>query len=261
VRHIRPLLGNRTYTVRRGIIKGLRRRGGLGFIPFGAISKEEAFLSGLDLSGQTIYDVGGWEGVYALFFAMKTGAGGRVVTFEPNPANFAILQHNLRLNGFDHVQALPIALGASSQPAILVANSAETGTGSIYTGDRPRPYARSGAQAIQVEMDTLDHVIAQRGLPSPDLVKIDVEGMEGDVLAGMSQTLSRWRPRLHIEVHRIGAADASARQAEQLIRWLIARRYALWHVELGIEVDESRAGDCVGHHIFCRPEYTPATSE
>src|SRR5688572_5752212 len=76
------------YTVRSGVAKGLKRRGGFGFIPRD-ISREEAFLAAMDFRGKTVFDIGAYEGIYTLFFARAVGAKGRVVTFEPNPVNHA----------------------------------------------------------------------------------------------------------------------------------------------------------------------------
>ena len=110
---LQPLLANNVYTVRHGLAKGLKRRGGLGFVPYaGKQPREEAFLETLDLQNKTVFDVGGYEGVFTLFFARRIGAGGRLVTFEPNPQNFAKILANVRLNGFCHVDVRQLAIGA-----------------------------------------------------------------------------------------------------------------------------------------------------
>jgi hypothetical protein len=52
------LVKNCIYTSRSGLTKGLKRKGGLGFIPRQP-SLEEKFLLDLDINGQTTYDIGG----------------------------------------------------------------------------------------------------------------------------------------------------------------------------------------------------------
>ena len=52
------LVKNYIYTSKSGLVKGLKRKGGLGFIPR-PLTREEKFLMNLDLNGQTIYDIGG----------------------------------------------------------------------------------------------------------------------------------------------------------------------------------------------------------
>jgi hypothetical protein len=73
---IRPLTNLFTYTTRSGIAAGLRRKGGLGFLPR-SVSDEELFYQSLTLSGKTVYDVGSYEGIFSLFAARAVGEGGR----------------------------------------------------------------------------------------------------------------------------------------------------------------------------------------
>jgi len=96
-----PLFKNYTYTIRRGLAKGLKKKGGLSFIPGSNIlSKEDAFLQELDLKGKIIYDIGAFEGTFTLFFSRSTGSQGRVITFEANPLNYQIVIENVNLNRF-----------------------------------------------------------------------------------------------------------------------------------------------------------------
>ena len=108
------LVKNHIYTVRFGLAKGLKRKGGLGFIPLPQImplTQEEKFLMNLDLSGQTIYDIGGAAGLFTLFFGRAVGEKGKVVTFEPNPELYNKIIENVKLNKFNHVEVRQIALG------------------------------------------------------------------------------------------------------------------------------------------------------
>src|SRR5947209_6114855 len=79
------LFDNATYTVRHGLLKGMRRKGGLGWLPAkfspGVRTAEQKFWSGLNLAGMTVYDVGAFHGLLTLFFASQAKT---VVCFEPN---------------------------------------------------------------------------------------------------------------------------------------------------------------------------------
>ena len=84
------LFQNITYTVRHGLIQGMKRKGGLGFLPAAILPKshtsaEEEFLRGLDIAGKVVYDIGAFQGMMTLFFARKAAA---VIAFEPHPVNF-----------------------------------------------------------------------------------------------------------------------------------------------------------------------------
>ncbi len=48
---------------------------------------------------------------------------------------------------------------------------------------------------------SLDYLIFERGLPPPDLLKVDIEGMEYNFLRGAEEVVKRYLPRLIIETH------------------------------------------------------------
>ena len=70
-----------TYTVHHGLLKGMKRKGGLGWAPKmfspGIETAEHRFWSGLDLSGMTVYDIGAFHGLLTLFFASRASEIGR----------------------------------------------------------------------------------------------------------------------------------------------------------------------------------------
>jgi FkbM family methyltransferase len=248
---LQPLVADRVYTVRHGLARGLRRRGGLGFVPhWGTPTPEERFFEHLSLDGQTVYDVGGYEGVITLFFARRVGPRGRVITFEPNPRNVRRIEENVRLNGFEHVSVRPMALGASPGRATLVFPTDETARGSLESHISADIRREKNVLTIDVDVDTLDREIA-RGLPIPDFVKLDVEGVERDVLEGMRTLIATRRPRLYIEIH---GADATRKldNVTSVARCLWAAGYAVHHVESGTRVvnpdDLPRA---IRGHLYC----------
>ncbi|MGE0451818.1 MAG: FkbM family methyltransferase [Vicinamibacterales bacterium] len=248
---LQPFVEDRVYTVRNGLARGLRRRGGLGFVPtFGSPSAEEAFIGRLALEGLTVFDVGGYEGIFTLFFARRVGAAGRVVTFEPNPRSHARIVENVRLNGFTNVQVRPIAIGSRPGTVALTFPADETARGSIEPAIASEIRKEKQVRTVDVQIDTLDGQIAA-GLPEPDFVKIDVEGLERDVLAGMSGVIARRRPQLYIELH---GADA-ARKLENVTavaELLWDRGYRLHHVESDRELStrEQLTGAIRGH-LYC----------
>jgi hypothetical protein len=98
------LFGNFTYTIRHGLAAGMRRKGGLGFVPLKVSETPKTqFLRRLPLEGAVVYDVGAFEGVLTLYFASRAR---HVVAFEPNPRNYARCVHNVRLNGLTNVQVM-----------------------------------------------------------------------------------------------------------------------------------------------------------
>jgi FkbM family methyltransferase len=248
---LQPLVADRVYTVRHGLARGLKRRGGLGFVPqWGALPLEETFLQKLDLDGDTVYDVGGYQGVFTLFFARAVGPSGRVVTFEPNPINVATIRENVALNAFANVEVHQLALGAARGSGTLVFPSDETARGSLEADIQDQIRTEPQARAIAVEIDSLDHQL-ELGLQPPSFVKLDVEGLERAVLEGMAMTLAEHHPRLYIEIH--GADAARKREnATQVIEYLWARGYRIHHVENDLDIERSDdIARALEGHIYC----------
>ena len=94
------LFDNVTYTVNHGILKGMRRRGGLGWVPqwiaASAETKEHEFFRSLDLKGKVVFDVGAFIGLFTMLASAKQAA--RVICYEPMDRNRRRLLENLKLN-------------------------------------------------------------------------------------------------------------------------------------------------------------------
>lgn len=251
VRILQSFFAGHTYTVRNGLAKGLNRRGGLGFIPqIRSMSSEEIFLLGLDFNGRTVYDVGGYEGIYTIFFARAIGENGKVITYEPNPTNQDRIRMNVSLNEFNNVCLRPIGLGRVYQTEKLAYLPASPGTGSIDSKIKSKLLRESTAKLIEVEIDSLDNEIFFRHLPKPDFIKIDVEGLEVDVILGMKETLKKYKPALFIEIH--GIDEHSKREnAYSLVKILTEYKYVFHHVESDKNITLENTFDAIKGHIYC----------
>lgn len=176
-----------TYRARHGLSRGYRRRGGLGWLPQ-ALSREtteERFLRTIEIEGKVVYDVGAFHGLLTLFFS---GRASHVVAFEPNPQNRNRLMENIRLNRLANVCIAPIALSSSSGKGTMIWNDLTPGAATIRVGGGDIP------------ISTIDEQVAL-GLPVPDFIKIDTEGLEADVLRGASATIASRHPQIILEVH------------------------------------------------------------
>lgn len=135
-----------------------------------------------------ILDVGANIGSHAVFFATRMQAA-RVVVVEPNPLALAPLVATIALNRLGDVidtSVLGIGLGRVSRGDLGMRRHDRN-----LGATRMRP----GAGTLQVHPG--DELFQDERF---DLIKIDVEGMEMDVLAGLSHTIERSRPVIHIEV-------------------------------------------------------------
>lgn len=257
----RPLNQPRVYTARHGLGRGFRQIGGIGLLLPDALvasqrattftSREESFLRSLDLRGKTVYDVGAFEGIFALFFAREVGASGNVFAFEPRREAFDRIQDHLRLNHVRNVTARNVAVGETPGELTLVSARGLPARTSGHRGiQQELATSHEIVETLTVPVISLDDEISSASLPEPDFVKVDVEGMELEVLKGMRGTVERCRPRLYVEMH---GEDAEGRRlnASQVVALLDEYGYSLRHVETGQPVDPSASALAATGHIYC----------
>ena len=249
----RNLFEHYSYTVRHGLLRGLKRKGGLGWVPE-VFSKsietpEIEFWRKLPLDGLTVYDVGSFEGLLALFFASRAK---QVICYEPNSRNHGCLTDNIALNGFTNVRVRKTGVGEAPQEIRLVWNPAMPGGASAEAATATHLQDTvSGAQAETIPITTLDKDVEEHGLPAPDFIKIDIEGWELQALRGARQLLSRYRPALFLEMHGETMAEKKRKVAD-IVRFLEENGYAeIEHVESGQRVTAANSQIAVEGHLYC----------
>lgn len=149
--------------------------------------------------GMTVIDVGANCGLYSLIAARRVGPAGRVVAIEASPREAARVRDNFELNGFTHATVISAAAAeAAGRAALRVASWPHSGQNTL--GDFIYPgVASEGTQ--EVDVTSVDKVVAELDLTRVDVLKIDAEGADARVLRGASQTLERFRPSLLIEIN------------------------------------------------------------
>jgi FkbM family methyltransferase len=173
----------------------------------------EAFRAALT-PGAVAVDVGANIGALTVPMAQFVGPSGVVIAFEPQRVLFQLLCANLALNGLLNVQAHQAAVGAVpgivEMPAFDYARSGNFGgvmlAGHIRTSDGGTTEALRESQPAPVLAAPIERVpvrpLDELELPRVDILKIDVEGMELDVIAGADATIRRCRPVLMVENDR-----------------------------------------------------------
>ncbi|MGH9480159.1 MAG: FkbM family methyltransferase [Terriglobales bacterium] len=209
-----------------------------------SMSAEERLLLQLNLRRKVAYDIGAHTGAYALFFSRRVGAGGRVIAFEPQPDNFATLTRNLEANAIRNVLPLRLALGNQRGRRTIFMLPGMPTTASL-ADDARTPLRR---QAGETQVERLDELVAAAALPCPDFIKIDVEGMELDVLCGAEQTLARSRPQILVEIHGCGRRQKAERM-RAVATLLLGLGYQLCHVESGRAIT-GHPGRLAAGHVF-----------
>jgi FkbM family methyltransferase len=170
-------------------------------------------------AGDVYWDIGGNIGVYALYAARLPGV--RVVAFEPSPLNYFALCRNIEINQLsESVSAFCIAFCDKTQLEYLNMSSFEIGSAMSsfgetkdFTGEDFVPVVRQGALGLSI-----DEFIALFSPPFPNHIKIDVDSIEGKIIAGAAKTLSDPRVRsvsIELDDHK---QDEIAQVKEMLTR-------------------------------------------
>jgi FkbM family methyltransferase len=160
--------------------------------------QETRLLRALLGPGMTVIDVGANWGYFTLLAASLVGSRGRVVALEPEPRLFQLLDENVRLNDLSHVTAFRAAATDRSN-VTLPLRIFDEASGNWGVSSVASAFA---GETREVDGRSLDDMTGELGLGTIDLVKIDVEGHELAVLAGMAAGLAanRYR-RLIVEWH------------------------------------------------------------
>jgi FkbM family methyltransferase len=141
-------------------------------------------------SGDVFWDVGANVGTVSGYFAHPRFKLSSLHAFEPNPGPLKTLQS--LLSGNSRCLVHPFGLGDKDQMINLSISSAGSSVGSMA-----RDF-HEGKQ-IQVQVRSGDVVRRELQLPAPQVMKIDVEGFEPNVFAGLSETISQHRPIIVFE--------------------------------------------------------------
>ncbi len=188
-------------------------------------------------AGDQVWDVGANIGYLALVAARIVGPTGRVVAIEPDAQCAAAIRTNAQLNDLEHVEVVEAAASNENGTADLVVVRDRLWTRLASVGDH-----HQSEQRVSVRTVKLDDVEG----PPPTLVKIDVEGAELEVIAGMQRLLNQARPIVVCEMHGLNQEFCAA---------MHAAGYVVSNLDGPEPVEE--AGENV--HAMCTPQTDDAS--
>ena len=189
---------------------------------FSAHTRNElAMLEQFIRSGDRVLDVGAHIGTFAIPFAGFVGVGGRVVAFEANPDNLALLRTNIALNGLaERIEAHQGVVTSRREPCAMRPGQ-EGNSGTCFF--EPAREGEAGHDVVH-----LDEWIARSSGPRRfDLVKVDVEGAEMDVLRSCARHTAEHRPALYLEIN-LAALEVFGATARDIDDHLRAHGYRLF---------------------------------
>jgi FkbM family methyltransferase len=144
--------------------------------------------------GSIALDVGHMIGYFSLLMAKRTGGGGAVHAFDPDPRAHQRLAENVSRNSMPWITANLLALGARAGTARFGIHE--------RIGWSSTKEVKEFSEWTSVPMQTLDEYVAQHEIDPTriSVIKVDAEGGELEVLKGARDTLAVGAPHLVVEV-------------------------------------------------------------
>lgn len=157
----------------------------LGWYEFGYYAIWERYLT----PESVVIDVGANIGVHAVWFGLHCK---KVFAFEPFDQNFAILQKNIAVNNLNNVIAQDVLIGNGEAVTMGLPGKYNSNYGAymaLRDMKTPHQFERK-MTALK-----LDDIINER----IDFIKIDVQGMEAQVMLGAEELIKAHRPVVFVE--------------------------------------------------------------
>ena len=173
--------------------------------------------------GAVFLDVGANLGYFSLLAADRVGPTGKVLAIEPDPANFLLLQRSVAHNGLSAiVKPYRVALSDRDDEARLYLSEDNFGDHQVFATDESR-------ESLPVTLRRGADLLGGLGVWL-DLVKIDTQGSEYGVVAGLLPLLVRCRPRLIVELTPLSLRQCGS-SGRALIELLATLQLPFWIVD------------------------------
>ena len=186
------------------------------------LSVFESFLA----PGKKVYDIGANIGLWSAVAARRVAPGGIVVAVEPGPDNCDFIARTVSLNGYANVRVFQRAVGDRTGEAMLYLCSNNKADHRIYAKG-----ALGERRTVPVGIVRLDDLVAEHALPSPDVIKVDIQGAEQLAVEGMRQTLAQnHHVVVFLELWPWGIHQAGG-HARDLLRTLRAMGFAVYELD------------------------------
>lgn len=174
--------------------------------------------------GSVLVDIGANIGQHSMFSASIVGNTGKIYSFEPIPYVYNQLLDSIKINRFeDIITTHNVALGKETKTETLYIETNNVGGSSIV-----RHHGKE-AEKITIDVRRGDDLLGK--IPHINMIKIDVEGYENEVLAGMYKTLIKHRPVIILEFSGKLYFEKGRNDGDDIISLLQNIGYDLYDIE------------------------------
>lgn len=181
------------------------------------------------LPGDVLYDIGANIGVYSLLAAKNNRGIENIYAFEPSFLTFKTLCENISLNNFaDSIIPLHIALSEKTSIGKFHYASLVSGDSMHAFGDKIDIHGKIHEPVLSLYCQSyrLDDLVKHLNLKSPTHIKIDVDGIELQILSGASQVLTNGRMKsLLIEVNESTSSAEDTRKLLDGLGFVLSARH------------------------------------
>jgi len=201
--------------------------------------------------GDRVLDIGASIGGYTKFLSEIVGPSGCVYSFEPNPATFDFLLHNVRTLKLSNVELFSSALSDKRGKASIVIPRYRWGTECHYDATLELQPANSNCRRIEINIDTLDSWFTERS-EKIHFIKCDVNYHELPCLRGGLQTIHHSKPAILIEI--LPDPDKACSPAAQVFELLEQEGYQSYWFD-GEGLHKRSHGERSQNYFFLRQEH------
>ncbi len=205
-----------------------------------------AMVKRLVKSGDLVVDIGANIGVYTSRLSKLVGTAGTVISIEPIPPTYDVLQNTVSRLGFGNCVLVNAALAAATGSAVMEVPIGSSGSENLYRAHIVNTPSGENLAHYKVRVETLDNLL--RGEERRvSFIKVDVEGAELGLLQGSHETIKRSKPIWLIEVN--DDPDIESNSGNKVFRLLEGAGYkAFWYD--GKELRSRQRGESSVNYFF-----------
>jgi len=171
----------------------------------------------------TVFDIGANIGCYTFLAAKICGTTGLVIAFEPGKESYELMQKSLGLNPYKNIKLINKAVSDKSRKGKLFLNPYSSADNRTISYDK-------NWDSVDTEIISLDDFIKENNI-KPNFIKIDVQGAQYEVIAGMKNLLDSKTPLKIIVEFDQRKNQSKMNQFNSCLKQMIDFGFSLYYIE------------------------------